>query len=324
MRHRSVRIVGGRKQAVRADGPDVRTASMTSTSGSTPFRFPTLATPLGRGVVRPAGAATGIVGILNVTPDSFSDGGELRTVEDCVRKAEAMIAEGACALDVGGESTRPGAAPVGEEEERARVVPVVQELARRFRVPLSVDTTKAAVFREAFDAGASILNDVSALGADEAMAEAVARTDAAVILMHRRGTAANMAEHARYDNVVAEVAEELARAVGRAHRAGIADERIVLDPGLGFAKTAEHNWQLLGRLESVRMGRHPLMIGPSRKAFLGAATGRDLPRDRDVATAVVVAACALRGVELVRVHDVAGARDAIAVAAALSGTWGPA
>jgi dihydropteroate synthase len=284
---------------------------------------PTRAVPLGRGEVRPAGSPPGIVGILNVTPDSFSDGGRLPSVEDCIRAADEMIAEGAAMLDVGGESTRPGASAVPVEEELARVVPVVEELTRRFRVPVSVDTTKSEVFEAAFHHGASMLNDVSAMTADPAMAKAVARTDAAVILMHRRGTAANMMEQARYGDVVAEVGGELALAVERAHQAGIGDERIVLDPGLGFAKTADHNWQLLRSLQSVRNGRFPLMIGPSRKAFLGAATGRSTPRDRDVATAVIVAELARQGVELIRVHDVAGARDAIAIAVALAGR-GPA
>jgi dihydropteroate synthase len=281
--------------------------------------WPTRPVPLGRGRVRDAGQPPGLVGILNVTPDSFSDGGALGTVDDCVRAAEAMVEEGACLLDVGGESTRPGAAAVTVEEELRRVVPVVVALTRTYRVPISVDTTKAAVFRAAWDAGASVLNDVSALTADEAMAETVARTDAAVILMHRRGDAANMMELVRYGDVVAEVAAELALAVGRARRAGIDDGRIVLDPGLGFAKTADHNWELLQDLTPVRLDRYPLMVGPSRKSFLGAATGRARPSDRDHATAVVVAELAQQGVELIRVHDVAAARDAIAVAAKLAG-----
>jgi dihydropteroate synthase len=278
-----------------------------------PHRHPTFPTPLGRGLIRPAGSEPGIVGILNVTPDSFSDGGRNATLDACLRTAERMIGEGACVLDVGGESTRPGAGPVGAKEEAERVVPVIAEIARKFRTPISVDTTKAEVFRAAWDAGASILNDVSALSGDPAMAEAVARTDAAVILMHRRGTAANMKELARYADVVAEVAAELALAVERAHRAGIGDERIVLDPGLGFAKTADHNWRLIGNLTPVRHARYPLMVGPSRKAFLGEATGRARAADRDVATAVVAAELAHRGVELIRVHDAGAAKDAIAV-----------
>jgi dihydropteroate synthase len=279
--------------------------------------FPTRPAPLGRGAVRAAGSPPGIVGIVNVTPDSFSDGGRLGTLDDCIRAAETMVEQGACALDVGGESTRPGAVPVPLEEELSRVVPVVAEFARRFRVPISVDTTKAAVFAAAHDRGASILNDVSALSADPAMAGTVARTSAAVILMHRRGTAANMMELARYERVVPDVAAELSLAVERAHRAGIGDDRIVLDPGLGFAKTADQNWELIRSLDPLRLARYPLMAGPSRKSFLGSATGRERAADRDVATAVVVAHLALKGVELVRVHDVGAARDAIAVAARL-------
>jgi dihydropteroate synthase len=279
--------------------------------------FATRPTPLGAGKVRPAGSPPGLVGIVNVTPDSFSDGGFLGTLDDCVRAAEKMVAEGACLLDVGGESTRPGAREVTVDEELGRVIPVVTEFARRFRVPISVDTSKAVVFAAAHDRGASMLNDVSALAGDPAMAGTVARTDAAVILMHRRGTPANMMELVRYADVAADVAAELALAVGRAHRAGIGDDRIVLDPGIGFAKTADHNWELLRDLTRVRLDRYPLMVGPSRKAFLGAATGRERPADRDVATAVVVADLASQGVELIRVHDVGAARDAIAVAANL-------
>lgn len=277
-----------------------------------------MAVPLGRGLVRPAGAGPGIVGILNLTPDSFSDGGKHATIEAAVRAAEGMIANGACVLDVGGESTRPGARPVGLGEEKERVVPVIAELAKRFQVPISIDTTKSDVFRAAWDAGASILNDVSALSGDAAMADTVGATDAAVILMHRRGTAANMAELARYGDVVAEVAAELALAAERAHRAGIGDERLVLDPGLGFAKTADHNWRLIGNLTPVRNARYPLMVGPSRKAFLGEATGRQRAADRDVATAVVAAELARQGVELIRVHDVGAARDALSVARELA------
>jgi dihydropteroate synthase len=278
----------------------------------------TLPVPLGRGATRPAGSGPGIVGILNVTPDSFSDGGKHATLDACLRAAERMVAEGACILDVGGESTRPGAPPVGASEEIERVAPVVAELAKRFKVPISIDTTKSQVFNSAWDLGASILNDVSALTADPAMGEAVGRTDAAVILMHRRGTAANMAELSRYGDVVADVAAELALAVERAHRAGIGDDRLVLDPGLGFAKTADHNWRLIGNLTPVRNARHPLMVGPSRKSFLGEATGRLRAADRDVATAVVVGELARQGVELVRVHDVAAARDALSVARELA------
>lgn len=279
----------------------------------------TLAIPLGRGRQRAAGLPTAIAGILNVTPDSFSDGGRFRSVDECVRAAERMIAEGAEILDVGGESSRPGATPVSAADEIARVVPVIRELATRFGVAVSVDTVKAAVFREAYRAGASILNDVSALAADPEMADAVARTEAAVILMHRRGGPDTMMELCRYGDVVADVAAELARAVVRAHQAGIDDARIVLDPGIGFAKTADQNWELLKDLTPLRLARYPLMVGVSRKAFLGAATGRAKPAERDVATGVVVAALAQRGVEIVRVHDVAAARDAIAVAARLGG-----
>lgn len=274
--------------------------------------------PLGRGHRLPAGGPTGIMGILNVTPDSFSDGGTLVDLDHVVAAARRMVEAGATILDIGGESTRPSAEPISVEEEMRRVLPVVKALADRVAIPLSIDTTKAPVFEAAYRAGASMLNDVSGLADDPSLAAVVARTDAAVILMHRRGTPTSMQSLANYSSVVAEVALELKQAVDRALTAGVEASNLILDPGLGFAKALEHNLALLTHLDPLRLGRFPLCVGPSRKAFLGALTGHAVPRDRDVATAVIVAECARASVELVRVHHVGFAADAVKVTEAVA------
>lgn len=258
------------------------------------------------------------MGVLNATPDSFSDGGRWGNLDAAVAAARAMAAEGANLVDVGGESTRPGAAPVGLEEELRRVVPLVRALVERVGLPVSVDTTKAAVFREAAAAGAAVLNDVSGLSADPELGAAAAAADAAVILMHRRGDPRTMSSLADYADFDAEIAGELRAAVARALNAGIVPARIALDPGVGFAKSAADSFRAVARVDVWRLDGFPLLVGPSRKSFLGAATGRTNPAERDVATAVVVAALARRGVECVRVHAVAAARDAVLTASALA------
>lgn len=261
-----------------------------------------------------------IIGILNLTPDSFSDGGRLPDVDTALAHAERLLEGGATMLDLGGESSRPGASVVPAAEEIDRVMPVVAALARRWpAVPLSVDTMKGAVARAALDQGAWVINDVSGLRFDQAVAEAVARAGAGLILMHSRGTFAELAtfDHVEYpDGVVVETVRELAGAVARATGAGIGADRVVVDPGFGFAKTAPQNVLLLDGLAALRGLGRPILVGPSRKRFLGHVTGRDVA-DRDRATA---AACALayeRGARLFRVHDPAEARDALAVAQAL-------
>lgn len=275
--------------------------------------------PLGGQKVLEAGGPTLIAGVLNVTPDSFSDGGALPNVEAAVAQARRLVAEGADWLDIGGESTRPNAAPVTVEEELRRVIPVLRALRERVGVPLSIDTRRAPVFVEAAAAGASILNDVSGLRDDPALAPAAAATDVAVVLMHSRGDPRTMDQLARYDDVVAEVQEGLAAAVARAEGVGIARDRLLLDPGLGFAKTSEQNWCLLRSLGRLRSLGLPLFVGPSRKRFLGALTGREAPTERDTATAALCAHLALEGVEVVRVHAVAPTRDAILVLEAARG-----
>ncbi len=256
-----------------------------------------------------------LIGILNVTPDSFSDGGRFAVVEAALAQAERLKADGAGLIDVGGESTRPGAREVPVPEEIARVVPVIQELERRGLGPVSVDTRKGAVATAALGAGAAVVNDVSTLAYDPALAGTVAAAGAGLILMHMRGTPDTMDGLATYRHVAAEVAAELRAAAERAEAAGVARERIALDPGFGFAKTPEHNFRLLDELATIVAVGYPVVVGPSRKRFLGAATGRPV-EDRDRATATACALAWERGARLFRVHDVALAREALSVARA--------
>jgi dihydropteroate synthase len=258
-----------------------------------------------------------IIGIVNVTPDSFSDGGHFATVERAVAHAEKLAADGCRLIDVGGESTRPGAAPVPAGEEIARVVPVIRELVRRGFGPVSVDTRKAEVARAALDVGAAAVNDVSGLAFDPALAGVVAAAGAGLIVMHMRGTPDTMDGLAEYrgGHVAPEVAAELEGAAARAERAGVARERIAVDPGLGFAKTAAQNFRVLDELATIVALGYPVAVGPSRKRFLGAATGRGV-EDRDRATAVACALAWERGARLFRVHDVALTREALTLASA--------
>ena len=257
-----------------------------------------------------------VMGILNVTPDSFSDGGRFRAPGPALARAREMVAAGADLLDVGGESTRPGAAEVGAGEEAGRVVPVVEAIRRELDVPVSVDTRKAAVAREALAAGAEVVNDVSALG-DAEMAGVVVESGAGLVLMHMRGTPADMQTRTAYGDVAEEVARELEEPLARAVAAGVAPERIVLDPGVGFAKTAEQNLELIARLGALaRLGR-PLLLGPSRKSFIGTLLGGVVAGERDAGTVGACVAGLARGARLFRVHDVRGARHALDVADAI-------
>jgi len=257
-----------------------------------------------------------LMGIVNTTPDSFSDGGRFLDRDAAVARALRLAEDGADAVDLGGESTRPGAPPVAEAEELRRVLPVVEALrARGFPLPISVDTTKPAVARAALAAGADLVNDVSCL-ADPALARVAADAGAPLVLMHTRGTPADMASRAVYGDVVAEVAAELEAALVRAERAGLPRERVILDPGIGFAKTAAHSLELLARLPELRALGRPLLVGPSRKSFIGAATGAPLAR-RLPGTLAAVTAAVLAGAEWLRVHDVAEARQAALLAAAI-------
>ncbi len=262
-----------------------------------------------------------VVGVLNVTPDSFSDGGRFLDPGAAVDHALRLASEGADLIDVGGESTRPGAPEVPEEEELRRVIPVLSRLARaRFPVPVSIDTSSAVVARAALDTGAALVNDVRGL-ADPALARVVAEAGTPVVLMHMRGTPRDMRERATYRDVVGEVRAELSAAMARAEGAGVQRERILLDPGIGFAKTAEQSMQVLARLsEFLSLGR-PILVGPSRKSFIGAITGAP-PDERLAGTLAAVTAAVLSGAAFVRVHDVAASRQAARVAAALRASGG--
>jgi dihydropteroate synthase len=260
-----------------------------------------------------------VVGILNVTPDSFSDGGRHLAAEAAAAGARMMREAGADVIDVGGESTRPGAHRPDEEEELRRVVPVIRLVTQQTGLPVSVDTRRSRVAEAALEAGAEIVNDVSGLEHDRRMVDVVRASGAGVVIMHMRGEPATMDALAQYGDVAAEVATELAERRDGALEAGIAREAIVLDPGLGFAKAPEHNLALVNRLGGIVALGHPVMVGPSRKRFLGAVTGRPVDQ-RDAATAAACVAARLRGAQLFRVHDVAGAREALAVADAVAGS----
>jgi dihydropteroate synthase len=256
------------------------------------------------------------MGILNVTPDSFSDGGQHLEARAALRRAHEMVGQGAGMIDVGGESTRPGAAEVTASEETARVVPIIRMLKSELAVPVSVDTRKAQVAHAALAAGADVVNDVSALG-DPSMPAVVAEAGAGLVLMHMRGTPATMQENPRYDDVAAEVRDELRQALDAATAAGIEPERVVLDPGIGFAKTGEHNLRLLAELGRLRELGRPLLLGVSRKAFIGSLLGGVEPAGRAVGTAAACVVALLAGVRIFRVHDVGVVRDALTVAEAI-------
>jgi dihydropteroate synthase len=251
-----------------------------------------------------------VMGILNVTPDSFSDGGRAWRREDAIAHALRLVDEGADLLDIGGESSRPGALPVPLDEELRRVIPVVAALAGRVGVPISVDTTKAEVARQAIAAGASIINDIQALKDDEKLAHVVAASGAGVVLVHMAGTPQTMQVDPRYGDVVAEVNAVLAARIAAAEARGIARARIAVDPGIGFGKTLEHNLELLRKLDQFATLGCALLIGTSRKGFLGTLTGRPVA-ERATASVVSSLGAALRGASVLRVHDVAAMVDAI-------------
>lgn len=259
-----------------------------------------------------------LVGIVNVTPDSFSDGGHLADAESAARFGCELARQGAHALDVGGESTRPGADCVPADVEIARVVPVIERLARDAGVPVWVDTRKAAVAAAALAAGASLVNDVSGGRFDPDLLRVAARRGAGLLLGHLRGEPATMQRDVHFDDALEEVAVELCEAVERAREAGVARERIAVDPGIGFGKHLAHNLELLANVGVLRerVGR-PVVVGPSRKAFLGELTGEPRPAARDLATHAACAVAVFAGADAVRVHDVAGAAPAVAVARAL-------
>jgi dihydropteroate synthase len=269
---------------------------------------------------RPAlalGDRTLVMGVINVTPDSFSDGGQALDANHAIDRALAMESDGADLIDVGAESTRPGAEPVDAVEEWRRLQPVLVGLARTLRVPISIDTYRAETARRALDEGVAIVNDISALEYDPALGPVVASRGAALILMHTRGRSRDMYLEAHYDDVVSDVARELQRSMARAIDHGVAFDRLVIDPGFGFAKTAEHSLTALAHFSSFATLGRPLLSGPSRKSFLTSATGPLPPEQRDWATAAAVTASVLAGAHIVRVHRVKEMVDVVRVADAL-------
>jgi dihydropteroate synthase len=269
------------------------------------------------------GERTFVMGVLNVTPDSFSDGGRLPTAEAAVAHGLGLLESGADWVDVGGESTRPGAARVTSEEEIRRVVPVVEGLRRRGAGAISVDTTKATVARAALDAGADLVNDVSAFGLDPAMAPLVASRQVPAVLMHSRGGFEDRHREPAYRDVAAEVVSELGEVLARAEEAGVPREQVIVDPGIGFAKDAAHSLEALARLDALAALDRPVLVGPSRKSFIGKVL--DLPVERRLmGTAAAVAACVLLGAHVVRAHDVAEMLEVVRVCDAIVDAGGPA
>jgi len=260
-----------------------------------------------------------VVGVLNATPDSFSDGGRHQDPTRAAAAAAEMVAAGAGMLDLGAESTRPGAAPVPVEEELRRLLPVLRAVRAAVRVPLSVDTTKAAVAAAAIAEGADVVNDVSAGRADPAMFASCAGAGVPIVLMHMKGSPATMQAEARYEDVVGEVASFLSERAGAARAAGIAPDAIVLDPGIGFGKTVEHNCRLLRRLDALVALGYPVLVGVSRKSFLGRLLGGRDAEGRLFGTAAAVALAVAGGATLVRVHDVAAIHDVVVVTEAVLG-----
>jgi dihydropteroate synthase len=262
-----------------------------------------------------------LMGVVNVTPDSFSDGGRYLDHAAAVAHGRELAEQGADWLDVGGESTRPGADPVPEDEERRRVVPVLEDLAGL--VPLSIDTSKLGVARAALDAGATLVNDVTAFRAAPDLAALVAERGAQCILMHMLGEPRTMQVDPRYDDVVSDVKAFLAERLAFAVAEGVPEDRVMLDPGIGFGKTLEHNLELIRRLDEIAALGRPVVIGTSRKSFLGRLTGREVD-DREAATVASNVLAYERGARVFRVHDVAPVRDALLVTAAtVSPPWPP-
>jgi dihydropteroate synthase len=263
------------------------------------------------------GKQTLIMGILNVTPDSFSDGGLFYSPKKAIEHGLRMADEGADMIDIGGESTRPGSAAVPAHVELKRVVPVIEGLIGKIKIPVSIDTKKSRVARLAVDAGAEIINDVSALSGDRNMAKTVSETHAAIILMHMRGKPANMQKgNLDYSNLMGEITDYLQKSSEKALKAGVEKESIILDPGIGFGKTPQDNYKIIRNLSELKAMGMPVMIGTSRKSFIGKTTG-DEPSDRMEGTAATVAAAIMNGCHIVRVHDVAAMKKVAAVTDAI-------
>jgi len=254
-----------------------------------------------------------VMGVLNVTPDSFSDGGQFFDTDKAIEHGVQMAAEGAAIIDVGAESTRPSSAPVSAEGQIKRVIPVIRGLREKIDVPISIDTYNVEVALAALEAGASMINDITALS-DEQMAELAAEQQVPVVLMHMQGTPATMQAEPKYDDVVTEVLDFLVSRAKRAEQFSIDNSKIFIDPGIGFGKTLEHNLSLLRNIDKFVAAGYRVLVGTSRKSFIGKLTGKEKPSDRIFGTAASVALCVAAGVSIVRVHDVAEMIDVVKVA----------
>ena len=251
-----------------------------------------------------------LMGILNVTPDSFSDGGLYNTHQKAIKRVDEMIAQGADIIDIGGESTRPGAEPVSEKEESARVIPVIKEIVRKFNIPISIDTRKTEVAKKALDAGAHIVNNVEGLKNNEILGKIVARYDVPIILMHMRGNPKTMQKDIKYRSVVSDIIEELKNSITLARDAGIREDNILIDPGIGFGKTTNDNLKIINRINEFKILGKPVVLGPSRKSFIGNVLNLDV-KERLEGTLATVAYAVLKDINIIRVHDVIQARRVI-------------
>jgi len=256
-----------------------------------------------------------VMGILNVTPDSFSDGGRYADINAALQRADEMIAEGADVIDIGGESTRPGSKRVSADDEISRVVPVIEAISKRLDVPVSIDTSKSAVADAAVDAGAEIINDISGLRFDEAIAEVAARRKTGLVLMHSRGEFETMHSQPPVEDIITEVEKDLRRSISAAAAAGVAAEQIVLDIGIGFGKTLDQNLKLIAQLDRLvnEFPGFPILVGASRKSFLGKLLGKDDPKERLSGSLASAAIAVWNGAKILRVHDVAATVDAVKI-----------
>ncbi len=262
------------------------------------------------------GSRTYIMGILNVTPDSFSGDGIYQDADKAVETGERLVQEGADIIDIGGESTRPGAQSVTIEEEIKRVIPVIEKLSKKIKAPISIDTAKSEVARQALDSGASIVNDITGLESDPEMVYIIREFNAKVVLMHIKGTPQTMQNSPEYGNLIKEIKEELRRIIDKAILNGIKKENIIIDPGIGFGKTLKHNLEILNRLSEFKELGMPVLVGPSRKSFIGKITGAE-PDNRVFGTAGAVAIAIENGADIVRVHDVKEIKQAVMIADAI-------
>jgi len=260
---------------------------------------------------------TYVMGILNVTPDSFSDGGLFLDGGSAIERALRMEAEGADIIDIGGESTRPGSEPVSLEEELRRTIPVIEAISGKLRIPVSIDTYKSEVARRAIEAGAAMVNDISGLRFDPEMAPTLSQHDIALVLMHIKGTPLNMQKNPAYTNLFSEITEYLKESINIAIKCGIAKERIIVDPGIGFGKTREHNLQIINNLDRLSTLCRPVLVGVSRKSFIGSILNNAPASERLEGTAAAVAISVMKGANIVRVHDVREISRVVKVADAI-------